>query len=449
MNKDTLRAALSASVAALPAIQSAGLAPGATPEQVKAFTDLIDKIESEEKNLALAEKAEEITARLSVPAGQVPAAVPGSAPAGTEHRGAAVPAVPAEAWTLEKTLSLAAAAVIKAGKGGDPIRTLQAEGYQGFIDYLQSKAVNTLVSAEGGILVPTLLQGGVIPLLRPATTFLQGNPTRVQLTNGAFKQPRGATGATAAYIAQGALKPVSTPTFEAIDMAAKKLAGIVLLTNEAQKWTVGNIEAYVRNDLQAALAQVMDLNAYLGTGAGASPTGILNKSGVQTHTGVFASPTAPTLAELDTLAMAMILKLTTNNLSMNGNWRWLMSYRTALRIAAYRVGGTNGELAFPEMAGAAPTWYRIPVMISNQIPTNGGGGTDETTIALIDWSHVLFGEEEGIRVAMSDQATIDVDGAGDLVHLFQQNMFALLAEMAHDFGLRYAKAVVKATAIRF
>jgi hypothetical protein len=50
---------------------------------------------------------------------------------------------------------------------------------------------------------------------------------------------------------------------------------------------------------------------------------------------------------------------------------------------------------------------------------------------------------------MSDQATIDVDGAGDLVHLFQQNMFALLAEMAHDFGLRYAKAVVKATAIRF
>jgi hypothetical protein len=50
---------------------------------------------------------------------------------------------------------------------------------------------------------------------------------------------------------------------------------------------------------------------------------------------------------------------------------------------------------------------------------------------------------------MSDQATLDVDGSGTLVHLWQQNMFAILAEAMHDFGLRTVKAVVKQSNIRW
>jgi hypothetical protein len=33
--------------------------------------------------------------------------------------------------------------------------------------------------------------------------------------------------------------------------------------------------------------------------------------------------------------------------------------------------------------------------------------------------------------------------------LWQQNMYAILAESMHDFGLRLSKAVVKALGIRF
>jgi HK97 family phage major capsid protein len=334
------------------------------------------------------------------------------------------------------------------------LKILADNGYQALADVLGSvtvngKAVNTLVSSEGGVLVPTPVSGGIMPLLRAESTFINAGPVRVPLTNGQFVLARGLAGATASYIAEGALKPVSTPTFDSISMRAKKLAGIVPITEEAVRWTIGDIEAYVRNDLRNALALTLDLNAWLGTGAGASPLGILNKVGVQTLAPTFASATAPTLAELDTFASAMIMKLVTVNIFSNPRWRWVMPYRSAMKLGNMRVGaGTDGDFAFPEMnlgRAGGPNWKGFPVIITSQIPTTGGGTTDETTIALVDFSHVLFGEEEGINTKMSDTATLNVDGGSTLVHLWQQNMIAILAEAMHDFGLRTVKAVVKAT----
>jgi HK97 family phage major capsid protein len=443
MNLEQLRAALREKHGALTALKAKALGNDGTADDLTAYEKALDECEVLEKKIEQALRDEAITGRLTAPADK---------PA-TETK---LPAVPAREVKPESMLAVAAAAVIKTAKGGNPMKTLEDEGYGQFAQHLVAtsvnKAVNTLVSSEGGILVPTVLSGGIMPLLRLRSTFIDAGPQRVTLTNGRFTLPRGLAGATASYVAEGALKPVSTPTFDNVSMLAKKLAGIVPLTNEAKMWTIGDIEGYVREDLRNALALTMDLNAWLGTGAGASPTGILNKAGVQTVTGTFVAATAPTLAELDTFATAMVLKLTTANIFANPNWKWVMSYRTAAKLANMRVGASaDGDFAFPDMQvgrAGGQMWKGIPVIVTSQIPTNGGGTTDETTIALVDFSHVLFGEEEGIVMKQSDQATLNTTGATNgtgLVHLWQQNMFAILAESMHDFGLRTVLAVVKAT----
>jgi hypothetical protein len=129
-----------------------------------------------------------------------------------------------------------------------------------------------------------------------------------------------------------------------------------------------------------------------------------------------------------------------------------MSYRTAMWLASLRLGDTSqGDLAYPTMTGAgqnAVTWRGFPVTVTAQVPTNLGVGTNESFIALVDMSHVLFGEEMTINMRWSNQATLDPDGSGEnLIHLWQQNMSAVLAESMHDVGLRYSKAVVKATGV--
>lgn len=451
MTLEELRALLKQKSGQLDTLQARAFGKDGTDEDLTALENALKEVEEINRKIDLAEKAEAVKARASVPA---------AAPAGMGHNGGPIMhAQPAEKVEAHRLVSFAAAAVIKTEKGGNAYQTLADEGFGHVAEQLwgaREKAVNTLVSSDGGVLVPTpAAQGGIMPILRGAASFLDANPTPVQLINGQFSQARGLAGASASYVAEGAAKPVSSPTFDAISMRSKKLAGIVPLTNEARKWMVPNIESYVREDLRAAMAATMDLNAYLGTGSGTSPLGILNKSGVQTFTPTFASPTAPTLAELDTFATGMILKFTTANLFANPRWRWLMPYRTAMKLSTIRDG--NGNLAFPTMElnnvlGGGPSWKGFPVVVTSQLPTNGGAGTDETTVALVDFTHVLFGEEEGIAVKMSDQATVNTTGAVNgtgLVHLWQQNMFAILAESEHDFGLRTSLAVVKATAIRF
>lgn len=444
---EQLRAELREKLAALQALKTKVFSAEKTAEDEEAFEKALDAVEAVEKEINRMERAERVEA-LSSKLADAPVAVIG-------HN--SVPAQAKDAKPEEILSICAAATVIAQGKKQNPLKVLEAEGYAGLVQDMakampgiQEKGLNTLVSAEGGILVPaTVVGGGIVPLLRVQSSFLQSNPTRVELINGGFKQARGASGASASYIAEGALKPISAPSFDSIDMRAKKLAGIVVLTEEAQRWTIGNLSAYVQDDLRQAMALTLDLNAWLGTGAGASPTGILNKTGVQTYTPTFAGATAPTLAELDAMVTGMILKLVTNNLFANNRWRWVMSYRTAMRLADIRTA--DGELAFPGMQGAGVdgglNFKGIPVVITAQIPTNGGATTDETTIALVDFTHVLYGEEMAINVRMSNEATLTPNGT-DLIHLWQSNQFAILAESMHDFGLRFAKAVVKAT-IRF
>lgn len=444
-----LRAELGEKVAALQNLQQKAFGAEATDEDVAAFKSALDDVERIDRQIEDMERAEALTAKASKLA---------TAPvAGIGHNSGAVPATVKEAKP-EDVLSLTAAALVKSRVvNSAPLEILEKDGYGRLASELgaaQTKAVNTLVSAEGGILVPQAQVGGIVPLLRQDATFLAAGPTRITLVNGQYKVARGASGATAAYVGESALKPVSTPTFDGIDMRSKKLAGIVPLTKEAQMWTIGDIAAYVRDDLRASLALTMDLNMWLGTGAGSSPVGILNKAGVQTLVPTFTNPQAPTLQELDRFASQMILRLTSAGLLASGRWRWVMSFRTAMYLQDMRVGANDGAAAFPGMqgvgSGATLTWKGFPVVVTSQLPTNGGANTDETTIALVDFAHVLFGEEEDIVMRQSDQASLDLDGTGaNIVHLWQQNMFALLAESMHDVALRFSNAVVKATGIRF
>ena len=102
--------------------------------------------------------------------------------------------------------------------------------------------------------------------------------------------------------------------------------------------------------------------------------------------------------------------------------------------------GANGQAIYPELNSDNPTWKGFRVLVTTQFPSNGGATTDESTLALVDWSNVLYGDEEDITVRTSMEATID-PGTGTLVHLFQQNMMAVLMEAQHDIALNYDQAV--------
>jgi HK97 family phage major capsid protein len=419
-------------------------------EAIKAKSTEIKEKQAEIETL---KEAEALRASAAQPAGATVPAADGAVDRG--HNGApggTLPAAPERKFETGQKMSLIAAATLKAKcRNTSALKILADEGYARFAKDLETemrrKAVDTTVA---NVLLPETVAGEFIELLRPETTFFQGGPKRVQFTAGQFKAPRGATGATASYVGEGAKKPVTEPSFDSIQMSAKKLAGIVLITEEARNWSLPNIDAYIRDDLRAAMAQATDLNAYFGTGAGNSPTGILNIAGVPDLDAqhYFANPLRPTITEIDTWASDMVLSLTSHNIGSSPTaWKWLMNYRTLEYLKNLRVGDDTGVYAYPELRLPVPTWKGFGILVTNQVPINGGASADETIIALIDFRHVLYGEEEGIVVKTSTEATVDVNGT--LVHLWQQNMYGILMEAMHDFGLRHLHAVVKTHAVRW
>ncbi len=61
---------------------------------------------------------------------------------------------------------------------------------------------------------------------------------------------------------------------------------------------------------------------------------------------------------------------------------------------------------------------------------SGGGVTTFSTLGIVgDWSQLLWGVVESIDIAISDQSVLYVDGGANDIHLFQQNMFAVRAEI--------------------
>lgn len=336
-----------------------------------------------------------------------------------------------------------------------PVDLLNNEGYGELVKEFDAKAREQRFKAglastvSGNVLLPQPVAEEIIPILYPAATFLQGNPRRVQLIGGTYRQARGVGSATAAYVGEGAKKPVGAPTFDDINMRSHKLAGIVYMTNEAAKWTIGRLEEYVRSDLRRVLGLKMDSAMYFGTGSGATPTGIFAQPGITTldgsGTGLFANNRAPTVGELDRAASRMMLSLTGANIVRSETWRWVMGYRLMQYLADLRDG--NGNAIYPGVDDPVnPRWKGIRILVSNQFAENGGVNTDEGNLGLVDFAHVLFAEEEGMTMKTSTEATID-DG-GTLVLLWQQNMSAILCEMQHDVTIDQPKAVALLTHVR-
>lgn len=447
MTLKELREALKTGRAKLVDLKKAAHEEKAAPEAVKAYKDGITDCEKLLDQIRDAEREEALDAASSKSAD----APLGGNDAHTVYAAAKQTVKPEQRALLPVAAQAKAAIASKLyGERVDPLKILEDDGFGDFAkemrdrSAMQKAGVSSTIS--NNVLLPQPVTEEIIPILYPATTFLQGDPRRVQLVGGKYRQPRGVGSSTASYVGEGAKKPVGAPTFDDINMTSHKLAGIVYMTNEAVKWTVGRLEGYIRDDLRRVMGLKMDSAAYFGTGAGATPTGIFAKPGITifdgSGTGLFANNRKPTVAELDTVAMRMILSLTGSNIVMSQKWRWVMGYRFWAYLDTLRDG--NGNKIFPELAQG--NWKGIKILVSNQNAENGGTTTDEGNLGLVDFGHVLFAEEEDMVMKTSTEATIDDNGT--LVLLWQQNMSAILCEMQHDFALDQPKAVALLTHVR-
>lgn len=130
------------------------------------------------------------------------------------------------------------------------------------------KALNEGINEQGGALVPPEFDNMLIRLLEQFGVFRRY--TRMNQMAGDTKMiPRRTGGVTATWVGEGAQITDSTPTYDNVQLVAKKLAARVIMSSEITEDSAIDIADQLAFEIGTAFALSEDQAAFLGDG---SPT---------------------------------------------------------------------------------------------------------------------------------------------------------------------------------
>lgn len=217
---------------------------------------------------------------------------------------------------------------------------------------------------------------------------------------------------TAAWAGETAAKAVSNPTVATKILRGYTLAVIVPFSNQFRRDASALYNAIVEK-LPDALGRKFDETVFFGSAPG---------------------------SDFDTLA-----NVTAQSLASDV-YQGLVAADTDI---ALHGGITNGYIFSAQgkglLLGATDTTKR-PIfnnVTENGVPVVLGARTEITKAAFKsgspskvgfagDWNQAVWGMVEGVKINFSEDATLDL-GDGNVINLFQQNMFAVRAEIEVGF----------------
>lgn len=247
---------------------------------------------------------------------------------------------------------------------------------------------------------------------------------------------------TGQWVKEGDAKPLTQWTYTRAKLTPLKVAAIAAATKETLMRASVSADTFLRDELARAVGSRIDSSLISDAAAVAdeSPAGLLNGTAALTLTG------DGSVAGIRCDIAQFLKALVGDSLTVSGAF-WVMPETVAidLSLATNEVGAP----AFPGITPTGGTLAGLPVFTSQYVPTD----TDGPVVALIKGDEIFLGDEGGIQVSVSDQATLQMDSAPTQssigtptatagVSMWQTNSVAFLVERFVNWQKRRAGAVV-------
>jgi HK97 family phage major capsid protein/HK97 family phage prohead protease len=319
-------------------------------------------------------------------------------------------------------------------------------------------AANTATSLWAGALVgsETSLFADFVEYLRPLTVIGQfgsgGVPgfRRVPFRTPLITQTATTTGY---WVGEGQPKPMSKAGFTRTTLLPYKAAALTAATMEVLRDSSPSAETLIRDDIAKSVAARLDtdfLDPQKGLEANVSPASISN--GV---TPIVSSGRDADSVRADMVSV-MAAYLAANNTPSSGVW--VMSAITALQLSL--LTNALGQPEFPGMSMTGGTLQGLPVITSEYIAYTTDSPTEGRDVFLVNASDIYFGDDGGIDVRMSTEASLEMeDGPANasaptvaqaqLTSMFQTNSVAFLAERTVGWARRRTEAVVQLSQVEW
>lgn len=283
----------------------------------------------------------------------------------------------------------------------------------------EKEEYRSLTTATSSVLIPQVLSAQVIDQIRNQSILFDAGVPMLDMPEGNLKISRIKTAPSFSFKAEGEETTESAMEFESVDLKSKTVYGLISLTLEAVK-SSANLDSVVRNAMSESVAQAIDYNCLFGNGV-EQPKGILTYDTINNQ----AETTAFTNYDPFVKAVGSIRKA-------NGSpTAWAYNATTEENINLLKTS-TYEPLPAPQVING------LTKSVSNQLPSDGGTGTNESTSIIYDPKSILIGMQSQLAVEMSKEA-LDAWKKG-LVYL---RVYAML-----DVALLRPKFVTKITGLK-
>ena len=277
-------------------------------------------------------------------------------------------------------------------------------------------AINLPTDVSQEIIQKTQENSAIMQLARPIA--LPGRGTAINMITS---DPE------AAWVGETEAKPVSNPGLATKVMRAYKLAVIVPFSNEFRRDVASLYDAIVER-LPRALAAKFDATVF---GAGSAPGSDFD---------TFASVTAQAIG--GTLTYGGLVAADGDIAAHGGIMNGIVLAPQGKSILLGSTDGDNRPLFINNVSeGAVPVVLGAKTIQSKGAYIAGTSPAPNIVGFAGDWTQAMYGTVEGVKVDYSSDATLDI-GSGNVINLFQQNMFAVRAEI--EVGFRADTSVFNA-----
>lgn len=266
--------------------------------------------------------------------------------------------------------------------------------------------------------IPTEVSAEIIQKTQGASAVMQ-LARQITLPGRGLTIPVIAGDPEAAWVDETNPKPVSNPTLSTKIMQAYKLAVIVPFSDEFARDSDALFDALISR-LPGALALKFDQTVFNGTAPG-------------NNFDTFASVTAQSISGAGDSPVYSALVAADTDIATHGGIVSGFAFSAQGRGELLAATDADGRPLFVNSVadGDVPRLLGAPVVYTKGA-YKVGDATNPDVIGFVgDWSQAMYGTVEGVKVDMSNQATLTI--GGQQVNLWERNMFAVRAEIEIGF----------------
>lgn len=255
------------------------------------------------------------------------------------------------------------------------------------------RALSEGLNSGGGIMVADELSTTVIDLARSQSVLIQAGAQTVPMSSDSLMIARVASDPTFSMVPENTAVGEGDPTFDAINLVAKKIGCIVRISREIAE-DAPNLPQLLEQVMAEALAVEIDRQALLGTGSSELEGLHLRASLTEASIGAVTDYTE---------VISAITKLMNANQKPNA---WILNPTMHLHYEGLKAAVDGQYLAAP------PSVAGLKRLVTSSLPATGYTTTNESPMFILDGTQVLFGVRRAIEVSRTDQRYWDQDQIG-------------------------------------